>query len=136
MSIISLVKAVRAVAPTDTPAVVYEGEAPSDATLPWIVLNVTLPDSQVSEAGVHTAGTGDLQVTVAALTEDQSIILTDKVLASYRGARVDASGWNVGSLRQVGGIAAFPDTVTVTGTNRRVAVTKTHFAFTCSETGV
>lgn len=127
---IDLIAALRALAPGGI--AVYQSEAPSSAALPWLVLNQTIYDSYTSEAGEHLAGTGELLVTVAALTEDATIVWVDKVLAAYRGARIAPAGWTVGTIMQRGDISVFPDTVTIAETNRRVSVAKIRFAFTCS----
>ena len=129
---IDLVTALRAVAPAGINS--YPSEAPSEATLPWLVLNITLPDSTTSEAGEHLAGTGSLLVTVATLTEDATVVWVDKVLAAWRGKKLAVPGWQVGTLLQRGEVVTFPDTVTITNTNRRVSVAKVRFTFTCSPT--
>ena len=131
MNALDLVEALRALAPAGIN--VYPSEAPSDAVLPWLVLNVTLPDSQTGDAGQHFAGTGELLVTVAALTEDSAIIWAGRVLESWRGARIAPGGWSVGALQHINGVRVFPDTVTRTETNLRVSVAKLSFTFTCSE---
>jgi hypothetical protein len=130
-AVLPLVEALRSLAPSGI--IAHAGEAPSDATLPWLVLNMTLPDSERTEGG-HTAGTGELLVTVAGLTEDQTILWADRAVHAWRGARVTVPGWQVGALVQRDDVAMFPDDVTIASTNRRVQVAKIHFAFTCSET--
>lgn len=132
MSVRTLVVALRALAPGDL--TVHYGQAPSNAALPWVVLNNDVADvASRALASPPQAFVGRLLVTVAANTEDAVLILGDLILDAYEGARPVAEGWSVSPLRQVGALRVFADTsTTTTATNLRPMVGKVTFEYTAT----
>ena len=133
MSVRTLAQALRTLAPAGVD--VHVGETGPSPKLPWIVLNFTAPG--VSERSLTTAslaGPARLLVTIAGGNEDAVLIVLDKVLAAYEGARLAAVGWQASPLEQRGDIKLFPDTVVTAETNRRVVVGKVTFETTVSRT--
>ncbi len=111
------------------------GETGSSPKLPWIVLNFTAPGvSERTLGGTPLAGPARLLVTIAGGNEDAVLIVLDKVLAAYEGARLAAAGWQCSPLEQRGDIKIFPDTVVIAETNRRVIVGKVTFETTVART--
>ena len=133
MSVRSLAQALRAPAPAGVD--VHVGETGSSPKLPWIVLNFTAPGvAERALNGTPLAGPARLLVTIAGGNEDAVLIVLDKVLACYEGARLAAIGWQCSPLEQRGDVKIFPDTVVIAETNRRVVVGKVTFETTVSRT--
>ena len=133
MSVRTLAQALRAPAPAGFD--VHVGETGSSPKLPWIVLNFTAPGvSERTLGGTPLAGPARLLVTIAGGNEDAVLIVLDKVLAAYEGARLAAAGWQCSPLEQRGDIKIFPDTVVIAETNRRVIVGKVTFETTVART--
>lgn len=134
MSVLALARAMRAHTPAGVE--VHVGEAPPSATLPWVVLNAKVPGvRERAEASTPLAGVARLAATIAATSEDAVLVVADKVIVAFEGARPVAPGWACSPLVQVPEtVNVYSDSVTIAGTNRRVAVAALMFETTVSRT--
>ncbi|MFD6163711.1 hypothetical protein ACFWFR_00865 [Oerskovia sp. NPDC060287] len=133
MSVRALAQALLALAPAGVS--VHVGETPPSPTLPWAVLNFAAPG--VSERSLTTAplaGPARLLVTIAGANEDAVLIILEKVLAAYEGARLVVEGWQCSPVGQVGDVKIFPDDVVIASVNRRVVVGKLTLETTVART--
>ena len=115
MSAKALAVAIRALAPSGVTK--YDGQAPSGAAMPYLVVNQSVPDiDSRSEASTPHGRVGQVLLTVAGATEDAVLGRLDVILPAFEGARPVVAGWNVSPLRQVGLVRVYPDsTVTLPG---------------------
>lgn len=132
MSARTLADALRALVPATVTR--YDGEAPSGATLPWVVRNVSIPDvDSRSEASTPQGRVGRLRLTFAGATENAVLTIADLVMPSLEGARPVAAGWDVSPLRQVGEVRIYPDTDVTLPTGHPL-VGSAMFEFTATRT--
>lgn len=114
MSTQALALAIRALSPEGITR--YDGQPPTGATMPWLVMNQSVPEIVTrSEADTPQGHRGSVLLTIAGGNEDAVLGRLDLVLPAFEGARVSAEGWLTSPLRRIGDVKVFPDpSVTLT----------------------
>jgi hypothetical protein len=127
-------RALAALAPTkQSSPPFYNDEAPSDATAPWLVGSLTMPDPKPNFAGGSHGGTARWWITVAAETAAAARVHAAAAIGAWSGARISVDGYVLGAVvhRYVNG--PFRAGMTVTDTNLRFQVVRLGFDLTVSQ---
>lgn len=132
MSILTLHAAIRAAAPVGLLRYDDEAKATPDKPLvaPWIVTGFSVPDLVLSEAVSVAGRTGELIVTIAALTASQANFIADQCDAAWAGFHVTAEGFTVGALVPGPRSGPYPAGLTATDTDLKYQVVKLAYRFT------
>lgn len=101
--------------------------------LPWLVVSQGVPAIvERSLASTAHANVGDVLLTVAGTSEASALLVMDRAIAAYEGARPVVAGWSLSPLEQLGDVKIFPNDVVIAGTNQRVMVAKATFRYTAT----
>jgi hypothetical protein len=103
-----LAVAVRALLPGTL--TVHAGIAPPNTAPPWVVVSQAPPSVDTrAESGTPLGRVGDVDITVAAETEDGVLYLLDAVTAALDDATATVDGWATTLLRRIGQARVYAD---------------------------
>jgi hypothetical protein len=110
----------------------YDDQAPGDATAPWLVGSLLVPESKVSLAATRHGSTAIFRVTVAAETGAQARVIAQEAEDAWTGVRMVVPGWTLGAVRPPRVRGPYAAGLTATDTNLRFQVVVLEFDLTAS----
>lgn len=110
----------------------YDGQADAGCAPPWLVLGVSVPQVETSEAAAGMGRTATVTVTVAAATSAQALFWADSVDQALVGARPAADGWVAGAITPGERTGPYPAGLTATDTDLRYQVARLGYQITYS----